>query len=177
MQRIEKLVKYPTLNEALAGKYIPCSKDAPDLISCNAGAVAIIADERPPVYQKPRLKEGRGRSERTATGSKNADNEFERRNEARKQYEKLSRYYLLEGPDQEQWEREKLLLKGKHGQSLNMQKTFRSPNSPQCWMSSSTSPLARLSRSHLARHQLELRRRRRSFRMTCKMPGPFSLES
>jgi len=63
----------------------------------------------------------------TATDSKHADDEFERRNEECRQYEEPSRYYQLEGLNQKVWRRPKLLLKGKHGQSLNTRTMLRLP--------------------------------------------------
>ena len=79
---------------------------------------------RPPVYQGPHLR--KGYVKRTAEGSKNADDEFERRNVERGFLQELSRYYLLKEGDSE-WVRPKLLLRGKHDVISNMLTTFRSP--------------------------------------------------
>jgi len=104
----------------------PIPNNAPDPIGCIVVAVEIIGKHRKLVYQEPRLKKGKG-PERTATDSKCANNQFERRNEERRYYEILSQYYPLHGLGQKGWECPKLLLKGNHGQSLNTQTTFHLP--------------------------------------------------
>jgi hypothetical protein len=84
--------------------------DAPDPINCNAVAAEIIPMIRPSVYPEPCLLTGAGK--RTAEGSKNADDEFDRRNVERELYQELSRYYPL--GRRKAWARRPLLLEGKH---------------------------------------------------------------
>ena len=85
--------------------------NAPDPIDCHVVAVPIIQVIRPLVNQEPRLLTRHGK--RTATGSKNADGEFERRNEERRLFQELSRYYPP-GQDQSAWARQSLFSHGKH---------------------------------------------------------------
>ena len=67
---------------------------------------------RQPVYNEDRLYKGRSR--RTRAGSKVPDYECGKRSERRQVYERLSRYYQLEGGRSE-WRTTQLLPKGKHG--------------------------------------------------------------
>ena len=85
--------------------------DAPDQIDCNAVAVENISAIRPLVYLESRLHMGHGK--RTATGSRHANGEFERRDAERRLFQDLSRYYPL-GQDQSTWARPSLLSHGKH---------------------------------------------------------------
>ena len=71
----------------------------------------MLSAEKPRVYDEARLVRGRGR--RTKEGSKNADEEYARRNGIRLVYQRLSRYYQLE-LGQVAWSVPRLLLRGKH---------------------------------------------------------------
>jgi len=86
--------------------------DAPDPIDCYTVAAKIIPMIRPLANSEPCLLTGKGK--RTAAGSKNADDEFERRSVERGWFKELSQYYPL-GQGQSVWERPKLLLCGEHG--------------------------------------------------------------
>ena len=88
----------------------PTPNGTPDPIGYNAAALEIIKD-REPVYLEPRLKTVKG--ERTVKGSKNADNEYRRRDVERRTYQELSKYYRLPERKKE-WTRPPLLVKGKH---------------------------------------------------------------
>lgn len=98
----------------------------PNPIDCDAVAVEIIPTIRSPVYLEPCLLIGpTAQGKRTAEGSKDADDEYERRNVERKLFQELSRYYPLGG--QPVWSCPKLLLNGKHDTTLNVLTTFRLP--------------------------------------------------
>ena len=84
---------------------------ATDLIDCDAAAVEIIPTIRPLVNQKPCLLTKKGK--RTTPGLKYANEEFERRNEERRLFQQLSRYYLLR-QDRYSWTRSPLLFHGEH---------------------------------------------------------------
>lgn len=84
----------------------------PDLIDCNPAVTEIISGLLEPVYNEDRLSTGRG--SRTKVGSRRADKEFERRNGTREVYQRLSRYYILQGK-RSRWDATELLVEGKHG--------------------------------------------------------------
>ena len=113
VQRRDGLPEAPSINSALAGKHVLYSRnDAPNLIDCDVVAAEIIPTIRPLESLEPCLLTGRGR--RTVAGSRNADDEFERRNVERRLLQELSRYYPLE-QGQNAWSRSSLLSLGKHG--------------------------------------------------------------
>jgi len=60
----------------------------PDLIGYDSAAAGIVSEIWDPVYGELRLMRWQGH--RTKVGSKNADEEFERRNETRTVYQLLS---------------------------------------------------------------------------------------
>jgi len=117
----------------------PIVSDTPDRIGYIAVAVWIIRKKRSPVCLKPCLKNVP--TKRTEIGSKNANNEYERRGVERRLYRRLSRYYQVpegekEGEEKEEkeekekknkekkqkqrkekeeWTRPPLLVTGKHG--------------------------------------------------------------
>jgi len=76
------------------------------------------------VYDEDRLVKGRSR--RTKAGSKSADEEYERRNETRLEYQRLSRYYPLEGGRTE-WNASRLLSRGEHGSDRSIWRHFTYP--------------------------------------------------
>jgi hypothetical protein len=82
------------------------------------------------VYDEHRLFKGRGR--RTKVGTKNADDECERRDGTREAYRELSRYYPLE-EQRTEWRTPQLLLKGERrfGDSTSRYITY--PIFLQCW--------------------------------------------
>jgi len=77
----------------------------------NSAAADFISRIRQEVHDKDHLVEGQGR--RTKAGTKNADKEFDRRNGTRQEYQRLSRYYRLEG-EKTMWTVPRLLSRGKH---------------------------------------------------------------
>lgn len=83
----------------------------PDQIGYNSAAAEVLSAVQDKVYDEHRLVKGRSR--RTKTGSRDADDEYERRNETREAYRKLSRYYRLE-EGRLAWSAPRLLSKGKH---------------------------------------------------------------
>ena len=110
------------------------------------------------MHLKPRLltKEGK----RTEPGSKNAEEERNRRDEERRLFKELSRYYPL-GDGKEVWTRPKLLLRGKHGDRPMFQRRPTYPNLSQCWK---TWRVSLSLRGHLMSCPLKLRRRQRMYK-------------
>lgn len=82
-----------------------------DLIDRNSAAAELISMIWKPVYNGDRLF--KGHVQRTGVGSDRAEVEYRRRNGTREVYEKLSRYYPLEGSTSA-WTTTQLLVKGKH---------------------------------------------------------------
>ena len=102
----------PSHKDAIAGECLfNLVKRRPDRIGYNSAAEKVISGIRDKVYNKDRLVKGRGR--RTKAGSRDADDEYERRNGTREAYQKLSRYYYLED-GRFAWTVPRLLSKGKH---------------------------------------------------------------
>ena len=91
--------------------YTISQNDGPDVTYHGTVAVGIIPQIRSAVYLEPCLRGGSG--ERTEAGSKNADEEFERRNVERRLLQELSRYYPLK-QDKRTWARPSLMWNGKH---------------------------------------------------------------
>ena len=93
----------------------------PDQDNCNAVAVCFVQMARVAVYQHPCLliKDREVPDPRTSAA---AERELQGRDLELMQFQELSRYYLLEG-DQEEWKRPLLLKKGKHrlGRSMYWQ--------------------------------------------------------
>jgi len=88
--------------------------NTPDPTDRNSAAAEIISVFRQPVYNEDRLHRVYGH--RTGAGGKKADAEWERRDETRKVYQRLSRLYRLkEGRGRDSWTMTELVSKGKHG--------------------------------------------------------------
>ena len=103
---------------ALAGPwkvstYTISQNDGPDLTDCGTVAVGIIPQIRSVVNPEPCLR-GEPAGDRPEAGTKNADEEFERRNAERRLLQELSRYYALQR-GKKPWTRLSLLSNGKHG--------------------------------------------------------------
>ena len=101
----------PTKRRYPVSTYSTLRNGIPELIDRNSAAADIITIFRKPVYDEDRLFKGHGR--RTRAGNKEADEEYERRNETRQVYQTLSRCYHLEG-NRRTWRAPQLLSKGKH---------------------------------------------------------------
>ena len=102
---------------ALAGPwkvstYTISQNDGPDLTDCGTVAVGIIPEIRSVVNPEPCLRGEPG--DRDPVASRNADEEFERRNAERRLLQELSQYYRLQR-GKKAWTRLSLLLSGKHG--------------------------------------------------------------
>ena len=83
------------------------------------------------MYSEDRLSGGRvtAPKHRTKAGSKNADEEYEKRNGTRLAYQRLSKYYQLE-VGQASWGAPQLLSKGKHGSGHSTSRRFAHPYCP-----------------------------------------------
>ena len=99
----------------------------PDRIGTNPAAADILTVLKPGVYDEDRLVRGRGR--RTKAGSKNADEEYARRNRTRLEYQRLSRHYQLE-LGRTAWSMPRLLSNGKHESGHSVPRRFTHPSSP-----------------------------------------------
>ena len=120
------LRRLPSHKDAIAGEHpFNLGKRHAQSNWLYSAATEVISGIRQPVYNGGRLAKGRGL--RTKSGSKEADEEYERRNVTRQVYQELSRYYRLEG-GWAVWSAPQLLSRGKRGCSRSALINFTYPN-------------------------------------------------